>query len=599
MNSAKEDKEMNFTGAEILAKTLKTAGVKHVFGLVGHGNIGLVDGIVRHGIQFISCHHETIAGMAADGYFRATRKPGVVCLTCAPGALNSQLAVATAAQDHSAVIYLTGDIPFRFAGKGTYEEVDLNSPDDQFHLLQPNFKRAWKVTNLSMFSQYVANAYSTAISGCPGPVLVDIPFDLHTEKAETVIVDIPSRLPREKSQGADQTIIDCASLLRKAKRPVLFIGGGINLADAANEAMELAHYLSAPIITSIMGSGAVYGRDPYVAGFVGSYGIKVANELARNADLILAVGTRFEEEETAIWLHGEIFRIPPTRLIQIDIEAKEIGKNYPVELGIVGDAKNTLTKLLEVLKGDRKEWREDETRLKTVKRRKEHWLRQFEPMLQSTARPIEPRRILRALEELLPPNGILAIDPSWARIGILQQFGMPGKDRCYIVGGVLPIGWSTAASVGIAMARPGSPVVAIAGDGGFFLALQSVLTGVEYELPIVWVIINNQGYNALDVLQKAYFGKSVGSKFEKVTTGESVSPDYAALAKALHAQGERVEDPNDIEAALTRGLAAKGPYVIDFISSAIGSKLVRTAPVTWSYFWAARRPKGFKVDSKA
>jgi acetolactate synthase-1/2/3 large subunit len=122
---------------------------------------------------------------------------------------------------------------------------------------------------------------------------------------------------------------------------------------------------------------------------------------------------------------------------------------------------------------------------------------------------------------------------------------------------------------------------------------------VEYELPIVWVIINNQGYNALDVLQKAYFGKSVGSKFEKVTTGESVSPDYAALAKALHAQGERVEDPNDIEAALTRGLAAKGPYVIDFISSAIGSKLVRTAPVTWSYFWAARRPKGFKVDSKA
>jgi acetolactate synthase-1/2/3 large subunit len=589
---------MKLTGAQILAKTLKTAGVSHVFGLVGHGNIGLIDGIVREGIQFVSCHHETIAGMAADGYFRSTRKPGVVCLTCAPGALNAQLATATAAQDHSAVIYIAGDIPFRFAGKGTYEEMDLNGPDDQFHLLQPNFKRAWKITNLSLFSQFVANAYSTAINGCPGPVLLDIPFDLQTDTVDTTIVDIPSRLPSGKPQGSDEAVRECVKLLRKAKRPAILIGGGVNLSDASLEVMELARSLDAPVITSIMGSGAVYGKDPYVAGFVGSYGVRIANEWTQKADLILAIGTRFEEEETAIWLDGEVFRIPPTRLIQIDIEAKEIGKNYPVELGIIGDAKYTLLKILELLKKGGMKARKG-TQLRDLKKEKEKWLSQFEPMVTSTSRPIEPRRILKAIEELLPPQGILAVDPSWARIGILQQMGMPGRDRCFIVGGVLPIGWSTAASLGIALSRPGAPVVAITGDGGFFLANQSILTAVEYDLPIIWIVINNQGYNALDVLQKAYFGKSIGSKFEKVSTGKSVAPDFVGLAKAMHARGERIENPDEIERSLKRALSEKGPYVLDIISSPTGSKLVRTAPVTWSYFWASRRPKGFKVDSKA
>lgn len=591
---------MRMTGSQILAKTLKTAGVKHVFGLVGHGNIAMIDGLVREGIQFVSCHHETIAGMAADGYFRATHRPGVVCLTCSPGALNAQLAMATAAQDHSAVIYLTGDIPFRFAGKGTYEEVDLNGPDDQFRLLQPSFKRAWKVTNLSLLSQFVANAYSAASQGCPGPVLLDFPFDLQTEEIDANPVDILSRLPTDRPEGSDNAIRDCSALLQKAKRPLLFIGGGAILSGAAQEVMDLSRLLGAPIITSIMGAGAVSGQDPYLAGFVGSYGVKTANELARNADVILAVGTRFEEEETAIWLDGEVFRIPPTRLIQIDIEPREVGKNYPVEIGIVGDAKNTLAKLLRVLEQDKKTKNpKTDLRLKEFQEEKRKWLSQFDPLLKSTDRPIEPRRILTALSKLLPSDGVLAVDPSWARIGILQQLGMPGDGRFLAVGGVLPIGWSTAASLGISLGRPGSPVVSITGDGGFFLNVQSVLTAVEYDLPIVWVVINNQGYNALDVLQKAYFGKSVGSKFEKSPSGDPVTPDFVGMAKALHAQGERVEDPEAIEGALSRGLSAQAPYVIDFISSSSGSRLIRTAPVTWSYFWAARSPKGFKPDSTA
>jgi acetolactate synthase-1/2/3 large subunit len=590
---------MKMTGAQILAKTLKTAGVKEIFGLVGHGNIALIDGLIREGIRFVSCHHETIAGMAADGYFRATHKPGVVCLTCAPGALNAQLAIATAAQDHSAVLYITGDIPFRFAGKGTYEEVDLNGPDDQFRLMQLGFKRAWKITCLDLLSQFVANAYAVATQGCPGPVLLDFPFDLQTDQVDTPIVDIPSRLPKDRPEGSDRAIREAANLLSKAKNPVLFIGGGVILSEATQEVRALSRLLSAPIITSIMGAGAVSGNDPLVAGFVGSYGVGTANELARKADVLLAVGTRFEEEETAIWLYGEVFKIPPTRLIQIDIEPKEIGKNYPVEIGIVGDAKNTLAKLIEFLKKQGKKEKQNDRRLRLLEREKRRWLRQFDPLLTSPAKPIEPRRILSALSKLLPPNATIAVDPSWARIGLLQQLGMPGEKRLFIVGGVLPIGWSTAASLGIAIGRGDGPVVAICGDGGFLLNLQSVLTAVEYDLPILWIVINNQGYNALYVLQKAYFGKTVGSRFEKVSTGEAISPDFVGIAKAFHAEGERVEDPEQIETALKRGLSAGAPYVIDFVSSSSGSRLIRTAPVTWSYFWAARRPKGLKMDSRA
>lgn len=581
------------TGAEILGKTLKTAGVEKVFGLVGHGNIGLLDGIVRERIDFIACHHETIAGMAADGYFRSTGKPGVICLTCAPGALNAQLSIATAAQDHSALIYIVGDIPLKFAGKGTYEEVDLNGPDDQFHILKPNFKRAWKVSNLELLSQYVANAFTVASTGCPGPVLLNIPFDLDTRECEAEVVDVSRRVPRGRPQGEDALIVRAVELLIDAKHPVLFIGGGINLSGASFEVLQLSDQLGIPIVSSIMGAGCLPGEHPNFAGFIGSYGTDLANKLVRNADLVLAIGTRFEEEETAIWMDGEVFRIPPAKLIQLDIDPATIGKNYPVEIGIVGDAAVTLQKLMELATRKTKGQPVGKERLRAVAEEKEKWLSQLMPAMTSDTKPINPRRILHELKKKMSDDTILTVDPSWARIGLLQQLEMPGPNRCYIVGGVLPIGWSTAAALGVALGRSPSTVVAITGDGGFFLNIQSLLTAAIYDLPITWIIINNGGYNALDVLQKVYFGeRTVGSRFENAATKEVLTPDFAAIARGMHVEGENIDDPSKIEDAIERALGSGQPHVLNFITNPEESRLIRTAPVTWSYFWGAQRTKG-------
>ncbi|MBW1973880.1 MAG: thiamine pyrophosphate-binding protein, partial [Deltaproteobacteria bacterium] len=398
---------MKLTGGQIIGETLKKAGVKHCFGLVGHGNLGLIDGLEYAGIEFISCHNETIAGMAADGYFRATGKIGIVCLTCAPGALNTQLSVVTAAQDHSAVLYLTGDIPYAFAGKGTYEEVDLNSPDDQFNIMKPMFKRAWKGTNVKLFSQYITNALTTAITGRPGPVLVDIPFDLQTVEEDVKILNPLKHRPSSMPIPDNKEIKKTAELLLSAKNPTIFVGGGVIISRAYNEVLNLAEFLDIPIITSIMGAGAMPGDHPLVAGFIGSYGTELANNYAKKADLILAIGTRFEEEETAIWLDGEIFSVPPTKIIQIDINPIEIGKNYPVELGLIGDAKLSLISINKEIRKILKEKPVKRGTKEELKSKKEEWLNKLKPFINSDKKPINPRRLLYALNRYLPENGII------------------------------------------------------------------------------------------------------------------------------------------------------------------------------------------------
>jgi acetolactate synthase-1/2/3 large subunit len=578
-------------GSDIIGETLKTANVKYVFGLVGHGNLGIIQGIDKAGIELISCHHETVAGMAADGYFRVTHQPGVVCLTCAPGCLNAQLAIAQAGQDHSAVVYLVGDIPAMCSGKGAYEEVDLNNPDDQFNLLRPMFKKAWKVNRLELLSGYIANAFNVAQSGCPGPVLIDIPFDLQTEEAETQIADVKKRCASLRFEGATSLVDQAADLLIGSKSLVLLSGGGVNLSDASDEMIELSQLLDAPIVTSIEGACSFSGSHPSVAGFIGSYGVEGANTLVRGADLILAVGTRFEEEETAIWLDGEVFKVPPTRLIQIDIDPHVIGKNYPVELGIVGDAKITLKKINNAVAGRLAGKKLQRGRVEKCQREKREWLEKLAPDMKSEEVPINPRRILKALEERFPDNGILMVDPSWARIGLLQQLFTPGNRKCHIVSGLLPIGWSTAAALGAATAKPKSKIIALTGDGGFLMGIQSIFTGVEYGFLITWIVINNNGYNALHVLQRAYFDRSVGSRFEKKKTGESFAPDYSAIAKGFGASGEKVEKPEQIEGAIERALSSGEPYILDFVSSGDKSRLERTRPVTWDHFWGKRREK--------
>jgi acetolactate synthase-1/2/3 large subunit len=577
-------KEMTFK--EVLGKCLKREGVEYVFGLPGHGNIAMLDGMIKEGISIRVMHHETIAGHVADGYSRASGKPGVVCLTCSPGAFNTMLSVTTAAMDCTAMVYIVGDTPLRFAGKSCYEEFDLASADDQFGVLRHMFKRAWKVTQPCQLPDIISQAFNSAISGKPGPVLIDVPLDLQTMKMFVKLPDTTKRRPTYKSSAEHMGIKKAAELLDAAKCPVIFAGGGTRLSKATDELIKLAERINAVVVSSLAGSGSFPTKHQNFAGTIGSYGVRTANDICKNSDLILAVGTRFEESETSMWLPEFVFNPDTTKFIQIDIDPREVGKNYPVEVGLVGDAKTILNQIIEAVSPVQPAVAESRSNnIEIVKQGKKLLKEKIEKTCVSSEVPINPRRVLRALERTMPDNTTMTLDPSWCRVGMLQQMDLNSQEDAYIVSGILPIGWSSSACIGINMAMPHRKVVAITGDGGFLLNNNAVASAVENNLPIVWVILNNGGYNSLGVLSTVYFGEQEGSWFKEEKTGNPYSPDYAMLAKSYGAHGELIKNPDDLEDAFRRAFAANAPYVLDIRISGPGSRLVRTAQVTWDYFW--------------
>jgi len=576
--------KQELTTAQIIAKCLRNEEVAYVFTLPGHANIAMLDEMMNEGIDIKMFHHETIVGHVADGYSRASGKPGVVCLTCAPGAFNTMLSVTTAAMDCSSVVYITGDTPQELAGKSCYEEFDLHGADDEFATMRPMFKRAFKITNPRQTVDVMSQAFNCAMTGKPGPVLVDVPLDLQTAKVEIELDDTKKRRSSYRIPGAPEAVAHAARLIEQAERPVFFFGGGTRKAGATEELLRLVEKTGGVAVSSLIASGSFPTDHPNFAGVIGSYGVKTANDLCHEADLVIAVGTRFEESETSMWLPEYVFDPSHTRFIQIDIDPREIGKNYPVEVGIVGDAKLVAGQLADAVgepSGDVKATREENLRILRAGRKalKEA----LEPLCVSDEIPINPRRVVRALENTLPANATVTLDTSWCRVGFIQQTDIRSQEENYMASGILPIGWSATASCGIALARPDRQVVSLTGDGGFLLNNNIVSSAVEHNLPVVWVVLNNCGYNSLGVLSTVYFGKQKGGWYEK--DNRPFSPDYAMLARAYGAEGETVTEPDKLEETFRRAFAAGKPYLIDVRISGPASRLVRTAQVTWDYYW--------------
>ena len=582
-----------YRGGEIIGKCLENEGVETVFGLTGHGNIGIIDGITKCGVDFVGFRHEVVAGMAADGYWKVTHKPAVITLTCSPGVFNVALAVTASAVDCSAVVYIVGDAPTMFAGKTCYEEFDLNSSDDQFAVLRPMFKRAWKVggKQLHLLPEIMASAFNVALSGRPGPVLIDIPFDLHKERVQVDLLDMKKRRAVIRPQGDETLIEQAVQLLAEAKSPAILAGGGAKIGEASPELLELSEILSAPVATTTAGIGTMPETHSNSAGFIGTYGRPCTNKILNDADVLLAVGTKFGEGETSVWQSEYVFQIPPTKLIQIDIEPREIGKNYPVEVGIVGDARSTLRQIIKKLK--RKTIKGLATapgRIQQLQKEKKEYHEDLLPIMKSDEVPLNPRRIIWELEKRFPKDGVLLADPSWCRIGIMQQFPMTHPLQYFAVGGLLPIGWAAEAAIGMSIAKPGSKVISVTGDGGFLMGIQCIATAVERGLPIVWIVLDNSSYNAIAVLQRAYFGgREIGSDFVIKDTNETYSPDYSIIAKGFGANGERVEQPDEVGPAIERAVQSTKPYVLDFITSKTASRHQRSGRISWQYLWNGDR----------
>jgi acetolactate synthase I/II/III large subunit len=546
-----------------LVRYLEHRGIKHVFGLCGHTNIAFLSAMENSSIHFVNVRHEQIAAHAADGYARVTGKAAVVLSHLGPGLTNAATGVANAALDCIPMVLIAGDVPSHYFGKHPHQEVNLHADGAQFEIYRPFVKRAWRADRAELFPEIIDKAFQLAESGQPGPVLVDVPMDVFSKEVDTALFDKVKKnaLALRKPSIDEGSAAEIVQVLAAAKKPVIYAGGGILLANAAGELRLFAEHMGLPVAHSLMGKGALPDDHPLALGMTGFWGTQYINDTCREADVVLGLGTRFKEADCSSWYPEYTFNIPPTKLIQIDIEPGEIGRNYPVEIGVVADLGNALRVLTQVARqlipgGIRRE-----ALIAEIAAYKQNFKRQNAAMEQSDAFPMMPERILAEVREVLPRDAIITTDVGWNKNGVGQQFPIYEPGSILIPGGYATMGFGGGAAIGAKIARPDRVVVALIGDGGFGQNPALLATALHENTGVVWVVMNNNAYGTIAGLQKAHYQTTYGSVFEK--EGRSTSPDYAAIARAYGIEGIKIESAAQFKPAFERAVRGNTPVVID------------------------------------
>jgi len=552
--------------AEQLVKYLEARGVRHVFGLCGHTNIAVLAALSKsRKIKFVNTRHEQVAAHAADGYARASKETAVLLSHLSPGLTNAATGVANAALDSIPMVVIAGDVPSHYYGKHPHQEVNLHADASQYEIYRPFVKRAWRVDSPHLFPEIIEKAFALAESGRPGPVLVDVPMDIFSKEVDVKLFErLRHNTKRVKKPSLDEaTAEEIVGRLLKAKRPVLYVGGGIMLADATEELREFVDHLQIPVAHTLMGKGALPDDHPFVLGMTGFWGTKYINDSCRGADWILALGTRFSEADCSSWEPEYTFNFPPTKLIQIDIDPAEIGRNYPVEIGAVADLKAALTVLTRVAKRMAPKGIARAKLAKEMAAVRKAFAAENLPHQKSNAFPMRPERILADVRTALPRDALITTDVGWNKNGVGQQFPILTAGTIFTPGGYATMGFGAPAAIGAKIACPDRVVVALVGDGGFGQNPAMLATAFENDVAVVWVIMNNNAFGTIAGLEKAHYGTTYGTVFEK--NGKPYSVDYAAIARAYGVEGVRINAAADFLPALKAAIKAKKPVVLDVI----------------------------------
>ncbi len=551
------------TVAEELVEYLEHRGVKHIFGLCGHTNIAVLAALESSSIAFVNVRHEQVASHAADAYARVTGRASVVLSHLSPGLTNAATGVANAALDCIPMVVISGDVPSFYFGKHPHQEVNVHSDGSQYEIYRPFVKRAWRVETPDLFPETIEKAFNLAESGQQGPVLVDVPMNVFSERVEA------ERFERLKGNDRDlrrptldrDSAVEIVEALAEAERPVLYVGGGILLSRASAELKELVDHMGIPVAHSLMGKGALSDDHPLVLGMTGFWGTSLVNQKTLAADLILAVGTRFKEADSSSWYRGYTFDIPPTRLLHIDIDPSEIGRNFPTEIGAVADAKAALRVLVDVARELYPNGSDSSQLAEEIADFRASFVESNEAMATSDAWPMMPERILADCRTALPDDAYLVTDVGWNKNGVGQQFPIREPGTFLTPGGFATMGFGPPGAIGAKLAAPDRTVICLVGDGGFGQNPAMLATAVELDLDIVWVVMNNNAYGTIAGLEKAHFGTVYGTTFPG-QPGDAL-PDYAAIARAYGADGFHVESADQFLPVLQKALEIKGPVVID------------------------------------
>ncbi len=552
-----------FTGAEALVAQLKSYGVEYVFGLCGHTNIAVLDALGRSSINFVIHRHEQAAAHAADGYARASGKPGVLLTHVGPGMINAATGVFTASLDSVPLVVFAGDVPSYYHGRHPHQETNLHNNASQADIYRPFVKRAWDVERVEDLPRFTERAFWTATSGRPGAVLVNVPMDMFSRRLPESY-EVPPPLPVVvPSPGiTTEAAKRIAEMLVGARRPLIYIGGGVRKPEGVAALVHLAEHLDIPIAHSLMGKGAVSDDNSLVMGMTGFWGLELTNNYARNADVVLALATRFAETDSSSWMSDYTWCMPPTRLIQIDIDPDEIGRNYPVEIGIVADVNNAVIEIEKEVMAQSPNGVSRVSLVDDIKKARAQLWQSTKDRGSSDQFPLRPERILQDLLETLPKDAILVTDVGWNKNGVAQAYKLPAEGRFITPGGASTMGFGPAAAIGVQIAQANKPVIALIGDGGMSAQLPAVPTAVEHGLPVIWVVMNNRAHGTIADLMFSNYGNNFGTVF-KDPKGESYSPDFAAYAKACGADGYVISSPNELKVALAEALRVRRPALID------------------------------------
>jgi acetolactate synthase-1/2/3 large subunit len=557
---------VRLTGGEIVAEALARVGVPYVAGIPGHGCLGLVDAFRLRGarLPLIQVRHEQSAAHLADAYYRVTGTPLAVFTSIGPGAVNTAVGAATAFVDGSAMLLLTSDVHTYMAGRGVLQEIDRIGWGDFPRMLEPVVKQWWNVSRVDQLPRILTQAFRTMLDGRPGPVLIDLPMDVQSDAADVQQLPDAGTLAIVRPAPDPDATSRATRLLLTARRPVILAGGGVLAARAETELVALAEFVGAPIVSTMMAKGAVGEEHPLFGSFVGANGTRIGNALASDADLILAVGVRFADKATSSYRAGASLNIPPAKLIHVDVHSTEIGRNYPVEVGIVADARSALRALLEAVRAEGKpaDWRHSSLPQRLTGLRRE-WDAAL-GALGDNADPPTISHVLRALRAALPDDAIVVTSSGHTQAQVFLEFPVRQPRTYLTAGGFSTMGWSLPAALGAQLAQPGRVVCAVVGDGDFLQTIQELATAVQYDLPILVVVCNNQGWQSITDLQISAFGRDSDYATRFLSkTGEPVSPRLAEVAQAFGAMGVRVDRVEQLPAALRRVVSSRRPAVLE------------------------------------
>lgn len=555
----------NKTVAEHIVEFLERRDVEHIFGLCGHTNIAVLAALAESPIDFITVRHEQIASHAADAYARVKGKASVVLSHLSPGLTNCATGVANAALDCIPMVVIAGDIPTHYYGKHPHQEVNLHGDAQQYEIYRPFVKRAWRVDRADLMAEILEKAFHLAESGQPGPVLVNVPMDIFSER---ISADSFKRIESNTRKLAkpsidDETAALIVKSLAEAKDPTLYVGGGILLAQASKELEAFVDHMQIPVAHSLMGKGALPDSHPLVLGMTGFWGTELVNQSCLNADWLLAIGTRFKEADCSSWYPGYTFNIPGTKVIHIDIEPTEIGRNYPTEIGVVSDAKSALRVLTRVAKELYPDGFKRDGLTQKIAAFREDFKNSNQDMATSSEFPMMPERILADVRRALPEDAIITTDVGWNKNGVGQQFDILTPGSILTPGGFATMGFGPPGAIGAKLAAPDKVVISLVGDGGFGQNPSMLATAVERDLGIIWLIMNNNAFGTIAGLQKAHYGLTYGTTFPGSASAPTHGPDYADIAKAYGAVGIKISSADKLHSAIETAIKSDKPTVID------------------------------------